>query len=309
MLMKKYDLSDLVAFLSNNESVVGTGNGTFSEASDIRGRTAETLDWISAKNSSPIDYIRNSPACYIICPHLELDSIPNEILRSKTLILTTNPRLLFARIANALFVEQKDHTISSTAVIDADAKIGANVHIGNFCQIGKAQIGDNTVIMDNCIVFDNVIIGTDVLIKPGAQLGLEGFGFVRDENNRFVAFPQLGSLEIENDVEIGPNTCIDKGALSVTKIRCGTKIGAFVKIAHNCEIGESCFIGAQVFIGGSSRIGNYNWIAPGVKIRDQINIGSNSICGLGSVVVKDIGDSELWMGSPARFIEKRKAIT
>jgi len=300
--MKTYEFKDLERFLSEDDHVFGNKIGTFSTISDIQNRTSETLDWISNKYQSPIDYIHNSPANVILSPPIDPGELHAKVLNKKTIILSKNPKLLFARVANALFVEQKKHMISPSAVIEEDAKIGANVHIGNNCYIGKAVIGDNTVIMDNCIVQDDVTIGNNVLVKPGVQLGLGGFGFVRDENNDFVSFPQLGGLVIEEDVDIGPQTCIDKGSLSVTLIGRGTKIGAFVKIAHNVIIGQSCFIGAQSFIGGSVTIGSFSWIAPGSMLRDQIKIGSRSTCGLGSVVVKDISDNELWLGNPARFV-------
>jgi UDP-3-O-[3-hydroxymyristoyl] glucosamine N-acyltransferase len=302
--LRKYKLDDISIFLSNEDVVIGAKNNTFSTISDIKHRTPETLDWISNKCQSPIDYITANPANFIICPEFNISELPKALRAKKTIIITRNPKLLFARIVNALFVQHQEHSISSSAVIEAGAKIGVNVHIGNNCYIGNAVIGDNTVIMDNCTINDTVTIGNNVLLKPGAQLGLGGFGFVRDENSNFIDFPQLGSLVIEDDVEIGPNTCIDKGSLSLTKIGRGTKIGAFVKIAHNCIIGKSCFIGAQVFIGGSVTIGDYNWIAPGTLIKDQLKIGSYSTCGLGSVVVKDIADHELWLGNPARFIRR-----
>jgi len=296
-----FGIGDIADLLTPQDVVLGTASGRFSNVSDIVSRTSETLDWISGKCKSPADYLISSPAHFVVCPMLDQAKIPQAVLASKTLILTDNPKLLFAKIVNKLFVQVKEHSISLSARIDREAVIGANVHIGANCVIGKVVIGDNTVIMDNCSIFDSVKIGKNVVVKPGAQLGLGGFGFVRDENRDFVNFPQLGGLVIEDDVEIGPQSCIDKGSLSITKICRGTKIGAFVKIAHNCIIGKSCFIGAQVFIGGSVTIGDYNWIAPGVLIRDQIRIGSNSMCGLGSVVVKDISDNELWLGNPARF--------
>lgn len=300
----KYSLADLRIYLSEQDVILGRGEYTFSNVSDIKGRNAETLDWLGGSSKNPLDYISNSPARYIICPMLDPQSIPADILSGKTLILTGNPRLLFAKVVNGLFVKHPSHSISNTAIISPDAKIGKNVHIGDHCNIGKVVIGDDTVIMGNCTVCDGVIIGEKVLIKPGVCLGLEGFGFVRDAEHRFVSFPQLGGLEIHDHVEIGAYTCIDKGALSTTIIGKGTKIGAMVKIAHNCIIGESCFIGAQAFMGGSSVIGDRSWIAPGVMIRDQITIGEGSFCGLGAVVVKNVGNDELWVGNPARFVRK-----
>lgn len=202
-------------------------------------------------------------------------------------IKVKNAKRAIAKIGNEFFVKH-EVGIHPTAVIEEGAKIGKNCYIGPH------------VVIHSCVE-----VGDNVRIKAGAVIGNEGFGFERDEKGDLFRFPQLGRVIIADGVEVGSNTTIDRGALSDTVIGRNTKINNLVHIAHNVRIGANVAITAQVDISGSSVIGGDVWIGPGSTIRDHVTIGDNAYVGIGSNVVKDIPEDEVWCGNPARKLRDR----
>ena len=229
---------------------------------------------------------------------------------SKPLLLSTQPRLAFARAAQLLCPKPeqkpgihpsaivhpsaqlaKDVTVEERAVIGEEAHIGEHTRIGAGSVIGtKVSIGRNCDLYPNVTVYPDVRIGDRVIIHSGAVLGSDGFGYVRDQaTGHYEKFPQVGRLEIEDDVEIGANTTIDRGALDVTRIGRGTKIDNLVHIAHNCQIGEDVVIAAQtglsgsitiernVVLGGQVGIGEHARIEEGVMLGGQGGVLPNKI--------------------------------
>ncbi len=158
--------------------------------------------------------------------------------------------------------------------------------------------------MGNNVILDKTIIGNNVVINPGTVIGSEGFGYQRREDKKLEKFPHFGGVIIEDDVEIGSNTSIDRGTLKNTIIRKGSKIDNLVHIAHNVEIGEYCLIIANSMIGGSAKIKKYSWVAPSASILNGIEIGENSTIGMGAVVVKSVPNNQTWAGVPARPLEE-----
>jgi UDP-3-O-[3-hydroxymyristoyl] glucosamine N-acyltransferase len=150
-----------------------------------------------------------------------------------------------------------------------------------------------------------IIKGSNVVIGKNVVIGGEGFGYEFDDDV-LVKFPHYGGVIIESDVDIGNNTCIDRGALGNTIIMKGTKIDNLVHIAHNVEIGERCLVVANVGIGGSVKIGNDCYIGFGATIKNGVKIGNNVVVGMGAVVLRDIPDNEVWVGNPARNINEKK---
>ena len=144
------------------------------------------------------------------------------------------------------------------------------------------------------------MIGTHCVIKDGAVIGGEGFGFERDENGNRFRFPQIGDVVLGDYVEVGANTCIDRGALSTTTIRDYTKINNLCHIAHNNYIGKNVVIAAEVNLSGGNIIEDDCWIAPASSLKGYIHVGRGSTIGMGAVVVKDIPAGEVWVGNPAR---------
>lgn len=266
---------------------------------DVKHINESTLDWINPNKTNKQTIAETTLAKVIL---VDESVTYSELVKSKnkTLIHVKDPKYALSIVGNNFFVEKIRPEIHSTAIISNEAKIGHNVYIGPYCVIGDVTIGNNTTILSNVRIYDNVQIGNNCYIKEGCVIGGAGFGYETDElGNRF-RFPQIGGVIIGDNVEIGSNTCIDRGALSDTIIKDFAKIDNLCHIAHNVEIGRNAMIVACSEISGSCNIGNNSWISPNVSIRDWRKIGNNSLVGIGSVVVKDIPDNETWMGNPAK---------
>jgi UDP-3-O-[3-hydroxymyristoyl] glucosamine N-acyltransferase len=222
--------------------------------------------------------------------------------QSKVIIVVDQPKLAIAKIGNEFFAEKIKPRIEPSAIIHPDAKIGKDVYIGTNVKIGKCIIGNYVQIFSNVVIHDGVTIGNYVVIKPGAVLGFEGFGFEKDSLGNLLKFPQLGKLRIHDHVEIGANTCIDRGALKDTIIGYGTKINNLCHIAHNVVIGQNVIITGHANISGSTIIEDYVWISPNVSLRGHQRIGKGATIGMGAVVTKDVPAGETWIGNPAKKI-------
>lgn len=239
--------------------------------------------------------INETKARTVIC-----GSIPGEpsTYRDKCLIVVGDPKLYFARLVNALLEQQIEPCIHPTAVIHPEARIALNVRIGAHTYIGKSEIGEGCVIHANVSIYDDIKMGRNVIVDSGAVIGSAGFGFVRDENQVPVPFPQLGGVVIGDYVEIGANTCIDRGALADTVIGEHTKIDNLVQIAHNDRIGKNNYIIGHCSIAGSVIIGDNCWIAA-ERILNKVTVGNNVFIGFGSQVFNSLKSDTTYMGSPA----------
>jgi UDP-3-O-[3-hydroxymyristoyl] glucosamine N-acyltransferase len=237
----------------------------------------------------------------------------------KILILVPNARIAFAKALALFFPEQKFAAgIHPTAVVAASAKIDPTAHIGPHCAVGERVkvgawsvlrggnfVGDDSTLGDEVNLFPNVTvyprtdIGNRVRIHAGTVIGSDGFGYVLDAGvHRKV--PQIGNVVIGDDVEIGANVTIDRGALGSTVIGRGTKIDNLVQIAHNVEIGEHCIVIAQAGISGSTKLGKYVILAGQVGLAGHLKIGNQVTVAAQSGVMNDIADGEKWFGSPAQ---------
>ena len=226
-------------------------------------------------------------------------------LPSLTQIRTDNPRLAFARVLEHFFTESLKAGIDPAATVDASARLGRNVYVGPGVTIGpEVMIGDDSVIHANVSIYRDVVIGKRAIIDSGAIIGAEGFGFERDSNGRLIKFPQLGSVEISDDVEIGANVCIDKGTLSPTYIKRGVKIDNMAHISHNSIIGEDTLICTHACICGSVVVGNRCWIGPHVSIRQKLKIGDDVTLGLGSAILRNVRNGQIVIGNPAVDLKK-----
>jgi UDP-3-O-[3-hydroxymyristoyl] glucosamine N-acyltransferase len=245
----------------------------------------------------------------------------------KPLLIHPQPKLAFARAARLLQSEATSEGIHPTAIVAPGAQIGSGVSIAPYAVVGEhAVIGDGTRIGAHAVigqgvkvglqstihahvsVYPGVRIGQRVVVHAGAVLGSDGFGYVQDrETGRYEQFPQLGTLVLEDDVEIGANTTIDRGALEATVIRRGTKLDNLVHIAHNVEVGEDVVIAAQTGVSGSSMIERRAVVAGQVGIADHVRIEEGVIlgaqCGVPSGKVIR-GKGVLFWGTPARPIKE-----
>jgi UDP-3-O-[3-hydroxymyristoyl] glucosamine N-acyltransferase len=228
-------------------------------------------------------------------------------------ILSERPRLSFIR-AMSLLMEGYDKKPGKTfihplAVVAKDVRTGHSVDISAYAYVGSnTSIGNNVVIHPNVTIYGNTSIGDNVIIHSGTVIGKPGFGFEPDENGNWIAFPQIGRVVIEDNVEIGGNTVIDRGALEDTVIGSGTKIDNLVHVAHSVRIGKNCVLVACVQTGGSDVFGDNTWIGPNSSLIQGIRVGSNCLAGVGSVIVKDLPDNTKVAGNPAMPLDEFKKI-
>lgn len=238
---------------------------------------------------------------------------------SKTLLRVANARVGFARALTVFFPEAAHPAgIHPTAVVDASAQIDATAHVGPYCVIGaRVRIGAGTALLgmnhvgENCSLGSNVLlhpnvtlypkcqIGNRVRIHAGSVIGADGFGYVF-EKGAHLKIPQVGGVVIHDDVEIGAQVAIDRGALGPTVIGAGTKIDNLVQIAHNVHIGDHCLVVAQAGIAGSTRLGTHTTLAGQVGLAGHLKIGSRVVVAAQSGVMNDIPDGQKWLGSPAQ---------
>lgn len=235
MKIVKVAVSDLLSFLGDEViRVEGELPGAYIDnLADVAYVCLSTLDWVNPANPNRQTTVEKSKARVIL-----VDEGIKPVF-GKMLLVVKNPKQALAKVGNAFFVECPVSGVHSTAVVDDEAEIGDNVCIGPHAVIGKAKIGAGYVIESGVRVYDNVSLGFSCRVKPGAVIGGEGFGFERDEEGNKFRFPQIGRVVIGDDVEIGANSCIDRGALSDTIIGDHTKINNLCHIAHNNHIGRT----------------------------------------------------------------------
>lgn len=283
-----------------------------------------------ALNEEEIENLTNTKAKAAIVPL----GVNSEFVST---IEVERPRLAMMKLLH-LFYMPPDSTpgIHPTATIHPDAKLGENISIGPNvvisrhasignnskilanCYIGRAvQIGENCLFHPGCNIGDNAVIGDRVILQHGVSIAADGFSFVTENPNnieqareegavkesntaqKIYKIPSLGTVVIGDDVEIGANTCIDKGTIENTTIGAQTKIDDLVMIGHNCKIGKGCMIVSQAGIAGSCIIGDRVVIAGQAGLADHLEIGSDSIVMAQAGVTKTFGPKSIIMGSPA----------
>jgi UDP-3-O-[3-hydroxymyristoyl] glucosamine N-acyltransferase len=309
--VNNFSLKDILKILPKGYRVEGiTDNIFFNNVTPIEEANDESLVWIKGKKENKQELVEKTRAKIIVCDISLL--ISHELSAKKCFIVVDDPKLIFLRIAEQFFGRKKKYGIHVSAIIDPEAEISPNSYIGPLTYVGKSKIGDNTFIDGNCFIYDDVTIGNNVRVQAGTIIGSEGYGYQRNENLEFEKFPHIGGVIIENNVDIGSNTCIDRGALGNTIIKEGAKIDNLVHVAHNVIIGRHCAVIANAMLGGSVVIADYSWIAPSASILNQVSIGEKVTVGMAAVVTKNIPDGETWAGVPAKplkeFIETQKAI-
>lgn len=241
-----------------------------------------------------------------------------------------NPKLAFATVAGLLHPPRQrppgihpSAVVAPTARVDPSVYVGPHVEVEDGVRIGPGsqilagvhigagvRIGAECVIHPNVVLYDGVVLGDRVVLHAGVVIGAEGFGYVRVPAG-YVKFPQLGSVVIEDDVEVGANTCIDRGALGTTRIGRGTKIDDLVMVAHNVQVGERVVMAGQVGISGSTRIGNDVVLAGQVGLADHVHVQDGVQVGAKSAVFpgKIVPAGSVQMGIPARPIAEYKQVT
>lgn len=306
MIRKRTIISDILAFLGSDViATYGIHSGQYIDnLADAAHVDEYTLDWVAKKADAQAIAEASKAKAVLVDESVAYSTQMKE--SGKALIVVKSPKQALTKIGNHFFVSRPKPGIHPTAIISPDAIIGEEVAIGPYCVVGAATIGDRCVLDSHVRVMDGVVMGSDCDVKSGAILGGSGFGFVIDDDGNKLRFPQIGGLIIGHHVEIGANTCIDRGALSDTEIGDYTKINNLCHIAHNNKIGRNVTITGCVNISGSNVIDDYAWIAPNASIRGFIHIGESSVVGMGAVATKDIPAGETWVGNPAKKMEKKK---
>jgi UDP-3-O-[3-hydroxymyristoyl] glucosamine N-acyltransferase len=315
--------------------LIGDGSVTVTAVSSLHSASEESLVFV--EDTPRLNIALRSPAGAVIAGQFagEFAIEPTASdASSKPILISAQPRLTFARAARLLRAAGKDRTVHPSAIPAASAKTGTNVAIGAGAIVGdRVKIGDETtigpgsvigdigdnagdgvVIGSHCHIDANVTIcpgttlGDRVTVQSGTVLGSAGFGYVRDaETGRYEQSPQIGRLTIEDDVEIGANSTIDRGALDETRIRRGAKIDNLVHIGHNVEIGENVIIAAQTGLSGSVTIEDNVVMGGQVGIGDHARVEAGALLGgqCGILPKKVLrGKGVVFWGTPARPVKE-----
>ncbi|MGD0601429.1 MAG: UDP-3-O-(3-hydroxymyristoyl)glucosamine N-acyltransferase [Terriglobales bacterium] len=326
----KHTLRDLAEKLGC--PLLGDSSVTVATVSSLQSAKSESLVFVD--DAQHLDAALRSSAAAVIAG----DSAAGAFAASTTkpILISAQPRLTFARAARLLSDPRRNRAIHPSAIVPASADIGKNVAIGPHAILGEhVKIGDETTIGSGSVIGDNggdavggnavkigshcrldpnvtiypgTTLGDRVIVQAGAVLGSAGFGYVRDsQTGRYEQFPQVGRLVIEDDVEIGANSTIDRGALDETRIGRGTKIDNLVHVGHNVHIGQDVVIAAQTGLSGSAVVEDNVIIGGQVGIADHVRIEAGAILGAQSgIPTKKVirGKGVVFWGTPARPIRE-----
>lgn len=315
MVFKAKEIAGLI-----NGTIEGDENITVDKLSKIEEGVPGSLSFLA--NPKYTHFIYQSQASIVIVANSFVAEKPIQA----TLIRVENPYTAFASLLEVYNKIKLNKTgISELAYVAPDATIGKNVYIGPFAFIGeKVVIGDNTKIYPQCHVGDNTKIGHDTtlfsgvkvysdiaignhcVIHSGVVIGADGFGFAPQQDNNYMKIAQIGNVIIEDNVEIGANTTIDRATLGSTYIRKGVKLDNLIQIAHNVEVGENTVMAAQSGIAGSARVGRNCMIAAQVGIVGHLHLGNNIKIAGQSGVTTNLQDNAVVFGSPAIEASKYK---
>ena len=302
--------------------IIGDANKVVRTVCKIEEGIEGGLTFLANPKYTPYIYDTNATAVIV-----SEEFVPEHPVKA-TLIKVANPYLAFATLLN-FYNSQKPEKkgISPQACIATSAKIGENVYIGEFVSIGdNVVVGDNVKLYPHVCLGDNVKIGEKTVLNSGVKvyaecqigkecivhastvIGADGFGFA-DQNGVYMKVPQIGNVIIEDNVEIGANTCIDRATFGSTIIRKNVKLDNLIQIAHNVEIGEGSAFAAQVGVSGSTKVGEHCIFAGQVGVAGHLAIGDKVTIGAQSGVTNSISSNQIVLGSPAvPFLEEKKLI-
>lgn len=319
--MSKFTAQQIAGLLGG--TVEGDVNAIVTKLAKIEEGIPGSISFLSNPVYTPYLYSTDA-SIVIVAKDLELEK---PIKSTCTLIRVEDPRLSFSVLLDA-YNQIKDNKtgIEQPSYISASAKLGENIYVGAFAYIGdhvkignnvkihpnayignNSSIGDNTVILPGVRIHHESIIGSSCTFHSGVIIGGDGFGFAPNTENNYKKIPQIGNVIIEDHVEIGSNTTVDRATLGSTIIRKGVKLDNLIQIGHNVEIGENTIVVAQSGIAGSTKIGK-NCVIAGqvgivghITIADGVKIAAQS--GVGNSIIKE---NEIVQGSPAFAIGEYK---
>jgi len=290
------------------------GDGSVPIRGVSRIEEAKTGDISFLANAKYIKYLEHSQVSALIVPKtIELDS-------DLPLILVDNPYFAFLKVVSVFYPQKpliekgvhKTAVIADTSKIGMDVSVGAYVVIGENCTIGNHSVimpgvvlGYNVIVGESCVIHANVSLregvklGNRVILHNGVVLGSDGFGFT-EEGGQYHKIPQVGTVVIEDDVEIGANTVIDRSMLGETRICRGAKLDNLIQIGHNCTVGDHTVISGQTGLSGSTHIGKYVRVGGQAGFRGHIHIGDRAAIGAQAGVSKDVPEGTMVSGYPAK---------
>ena len=273
--------------------IEGDENATVSSFAKIEEGKEGALSFLS--NSKYLPYVYNTKSSIIIINN----DVKLEHPISATLIRVPNAyKSVIELLKLYASFQPKETGVSELAFISPKATIGKNATIYPFVYIGdNVTIGDDVTIYANVSIYSGCKIGNRVIVHSGSVIGSDGFGFL-PEDDGYEKVPHIGTVIIEDDVEIGANTCIDRGTIDATIIHKGVKLDNLVHIAHNAEIGANTVMSAQVGIAGSTKIGEWCMFGGQVGVAGHITIGDKVLLGAQSGVPTSIKDGQQLIGTP-----------
>ena len=316
-IVKTFRVSELAAHVGGR--VAGDGSVVIARVASLDSAGDGDISYV--EDEKFFEAAKQSKASCLIVPE-------NAALDFSCQIQVKNPKLAFALIAEVLHPpKQRPPEIHSSSVIARNAKLGRDVFIGAFVCVGEnstvgdrtqiragAKIGDNVTVGTECVIHPNVfiedgmMIGDRVLLHAGVVIGADGFGYVRGDMG-YHKFPQIGTVVIEDDVDLGANTTVDRGALGRTRIGKGTKLDNLVHVGHNCDIGERVVIAAQTGISGSVTIEDDCVIGGQVGFGDHILVQSGAVIGSkAGVLPGKIVRPGVWWGIPIQPLDEYKRL-
>ena len=311
-------VKELAAVVSG--TVDGDGGTIIRRLASLKNAEDEEISFV--EDIKFLDDARRSMASCLLVPN----AFPE--VEGKCLIRVARPKLAFALISEILYPPKRCEALHPSAVVATNAEIAdgvfldAHVRIGNNSRIGAGtqvlhgvSVGDDVTIGRDCVIHPNVVLyrgvslGDRVILHSNVVIGADGFGYVPDDKNSLHKFPQIGTVVIGDDVEIGAGTCVDRGALGETRIGRGTKIDNLVQIAHNVEIGERVVIAAQTGISGSTVIEDDAVIGGQVGLGDHAHVKSGAIIGSkAGILPGKIVRKGVWWGIPVQPLEDYKRL-
>lgn len=268
--------------------------------SNIQEICDHSIVWVKSKEyltEHAIEQLHNHQDVLVICTE-KLSCMEN-------CIVTTNPKQIYFSILNHFFQKERKRKIDKSAVVLTD-KIGKNVNIGPMCYVDEeVEIADDVYIHANVVIEGKCCIGKGSEIFSGVVIGTDGFGYYKDQDT-LQKVPHFKGVMIGEYAEIGANTCIDRGCLDDTRIGNYVKIDNLCHIAHNVCIEDNCVITAGTIIAGSAKIRKEVYLAPGVIVKNQIEIADKAFVGMGAVVTKSVIPNKVVAGVPAKIIRDRE---
>lgn len=317
--MKSYSIQEINEVI--NGVIYGTTSQSITATEQLEKATTSEISFIGNKKYEK--YWSSSNASIAVVNE-DISIEPGE---NRAFIKVKNADLAMSQIL-ALFAPpppifhtniHKTATVDETAIIGEGARIGAGCYVGPNVEIGanatlypnvtildECTIGKNTIIWSGTVVRERCHIGNDCIIHPNATIGADGFGFRPCKEKGLVKIPQIGNVIIGNGVEIGANTCVDRGKFSSTVLGDGCKIDNLVQIGHNSNLGKFCIMAGNSGLAGSVTLGNGVIIGGSASIKDHTTIGDGTVVGAGSGVTCDVPAGKTMLGYPA--VEARDAL-